>query len=171
MAPVTPVSGASDASTPESPPDQGAASGQSPTISIAGMAVVPDLMSVHKRLIGNYHDLSALFIPATDTRSLGYCQAYLLIDGYSRSTLEDRTRQLRTADRSSDRVDGNIPIKYLKSFLYIIVRKHRRGSLCTLQKRLSSYAKYLPSVIHTNVSSRPIHPQCDFAVHRRKQIH
>ena len=67
--PVTPVSDNSEASTPESIPDRGTAYGQSPTSIIDNMVVMLEL-SFHKDLTGNYHDLSAFFILATDTKSL-----------------------------------------------------------------------------------------------------
>ena len=68
--------------------------------------------SVHKCHIDNCQGLSAFFIRAINSKSFGYCAAYLLFDDYSTNSLKDHTRQQRASGISSDpgnKVDNNTP--------------------------------------------------------------
>ena len=93
MASATPVSENSEASTIESIPDRGTASGVTYHHYFDRMAVEHDLR-VHKGHIDNCQDISAFFIRSIDNNY--FFHTYSLMST-AQVRLKDRTRQLRTA--------------------------------------------------------------------------
>ena len=85
-----------------------------------GMAVVNE-MTVHRSSIHNCKELAEYFVHAVEKKSLGYSEAYVVFDDYSKQhSLKDRTRQLHTAGRATSRghmVEDKTQIRDFKVFL------------------------------------------------------
>ena len=111
----------------------------STSIIIDGMALVQEMV-VYKSQIKTCKDLLDCFVRSVDGKSVGYVDTYILFDNYSiNNSLKDRTRQLRTAGRTQDRVykvDDTTCIKDFKS-----LRKQKPILCCILHKKLFNCAK------------------------------
>lgn len=89
------------------------------SIIIDGMALVNEMI-VHKDDIHNCKDMSVFFVRAVDQKSRGYCEAYVIFDDYSQTSMKDATRERRTGGKSLSqgyKVKDDTPIKDFTMFL------------------------------------------------------